>query len=63
MRRNRRKLSPWQKIVRAAHFGTGLHLTADEASALADDPMIYQVAQDENEQQQDAGRPLPPWHP
>lgn len=65
MARNRRKrpISPWQKIVRASFYGTGLKLTRYEVAALADDVAIYQVAQDECEDQKSDGFPLPEWAP
>lgn len=34
------KLTPWQKIMRAAKRGTGLRLTADECSRLGMDGAI-----------------------
>jgi hypothetical protein len=40
----RRKLNPWQKIMRAAQRGTGLHLTADEVWQLSRDDAIEQAA-------------------
>jgi hypothetical protein len=54
----RRKLTPWQKIIRAAHFGTGLRLTEDEVWALSCDHAIEQCASNDTEEQ---GGDWPKW--
>jgi hypothetical protein len=37
-------LTPWQKIMRAAHRGTGLRLSPDEVGELSADAAIATVA-------------------
>ena len=55
-RTSRPKLSPWQKIMRAAREGRGLRLSEDEVWQLsADNAIETKAANDEDEQ---AGRPL-----
>ena len=40
--------TPWQKIVRAAARGTGLHLTADEVAVLDGDGAIQSVTESDD---------------
>jgi hypothetical protein len=47
----RRKLTPWQKIVRAGHYGTGLRLTAKEIWELRMDGAISTKAGNDCDQQ------------
>ncbi len=51
-RKPRRKLTPWQKIMRAARRGTGLHLSPEEVGRLSMDDAIESVA--ENDDREDA---------
>ena len=45
---NRKLLSPWQKIMRAAKAGRGLRLTAEEVVKLAHDDAIMTMAANED---------------
>lgn len=41
----RKKLTPYQRIVRASQRGTGIYLTPDECAQMATDTAILTVAQ------------------
>lgn len=47
--RPRRKLTPWQKIMRASKRGTGLRLSADEVWNLSRDNAIETLAGNDDE--------------
>jgi hypothetical protein len=59
------KLTPWQRIIRAAKAGRGLRLTADEIYMLSQDDAIEQRARndDEGESEDEATAEgyIPPW--
>jgi hypothetical protein len=53
--------SPWERIVRAADNGTGLHLSAREIAQLGQDGAISKKAQNDSEERVncECGLPIP----
>jgi hypothetical protein len=59
------KLTPWQRIIRAAKEGKGIRLSADEVYMLSQDDAIEQRARNDDEGESEdratAEGYIPPW--
>lgn len=55
----RKKLTPWQKIMRAGQKGTGVRLTAEDCHQLSLDDAIETRAQLDNEAATNSTRQTP----
>ena len=57
---SRKKLTPHQKIIQAAHNGRGTNLTAEDCFQLSIDTAIWDAATDDANALEENYRP---WHP
>lgn len=53
------KLTPHQRIMRAARKGCGIRLSADEVAELSEDDAMFQAAENDDEEQSTGRRPFP----